>query len=59
MPDVPNVSVDSNGKVKVTVWVYHKLTEDELCLQVITFFRHKKIKAGCEYDVLTTIGATE
>jgi len=59
MPDVPNVAVDSNGKVKVTVWAYRKLTEDELRLQVITFLRQKKIKAGYEYDVWTTIGATE
>ena len=50
MPDVPNIAVDSNGKVKVTVWAYRKLTEDELRLQVITFLRQKKIKAGFEYD---------
>jgi len=59
MPDVPNVAVDSNGKVKVIVWACRKLTEDALRLQVITFLRQKKIKAGCEYDAWTTIGATE
>jgi len=44
MPDVPNVAVDSNGKVKVTVWAYRKLTEDELHLQVVTFCDKRKSK---------------
>jgi hypothetical protein len=46
MPDVPNVAVDSNGKVKVTVWVYRKLTEDELCLHVIAFFSTQENQSG-------------
>ena len=55
MPNVPNVISDSKGRVKVTIWAYRKLADDELRLQARIFLRQNKIKPGHMYDVITTI----
>jgi hypothetical protein len=55
IPNVPNVINDPKRKIKITIWAYRKLSDDETRLHALIFTRQNKVKPGYKYDVLTSI----